>query len=290
VKSGSPPHLLPLLALLLAGPCQAAGAAVPDGLPLAKLDRSQRVRVYDLALAVCLTSLADAQALSRGVDEGQVAFELGFFLEGDEVERSASGLPAGLPTSFITAVEANATAHGRQLWMARLSNTQAAFALPDACREYSRARYKTRKAYRQFDRHGRLPEIDPVSDDELQAFARQRQRELHRLQQPDAWLAGTWGEDEGCRTGRVYTFDYGVLRMDPRPGRIGGPAEYLPMRLVIDEFRPQQAAVVSYTDSGESFRVVSKGPNAIELQAERVATGSICSTFVGGGRLYRCPQ
>ena len=288
--SGSPPPFLLLLALLLAGPCQAAGAAVPNGLPLTEPDRSQRVRVYDHALAVCLTSLADAQTVSNGADEGQDAFELGFFLEGDEVERSAAALPTGLPASFVAAIEANARAHGRQLWMARLDNTQAAFTLPDACREYSRALYKTRKAYRLFDRQETLPEVDRVSDDELRAFARLRQRELRRLRQPDAWLAGAWGEVEGCRTGRVYTFDYGILRMDPRPGREGGPPEYLPMRLEIDEFRPQHADVVSYTDSGESFRVVLRGPGAIELQSERVATGSICSTFVGGGRLYRCPQ
>jgi len=266
----------------------AAGCSSPD---LEGLPRASRAAVHGYATAACELGVLDAARLApaSAADAKPSTVPPNAARKEALLASLADALPTPLPETFRTRTRELATRHGRLLWRDRLRNDAAAFALREGCMEFSRARFMTRRAYREYDANGTLDPGPAISDVKLANLARARWQSAEQRRRPQAILSGSWGDLAGCRHGRRYTFRDGELRMDPLPGREGGPPEYLPMRLTVDEYRGHADTVEVIAGNGESLRIEFPTADRLRIRAGRIALGSVCSSFSGAGELQRCP-
>ncbi len=272
-----------------------AGFLVATGCADTKLDglaREDRLRVHDYTVAACQLGLLEAARIApaKPVPEGsEGAARARLERKVSSLDRLGAGLPSVIPATFREQAQKHAHNHGYRLWRDRLTNDVAPFALADGCRDYAEAHFMTFRAYREYDANGQIAPAQQVSEADLvQAATERRQGEEARQRRPDA-LTGSWGDVAGCGEGRRFVFADGELRMDPVAGKAGSPAEYLPMRLAIDEYRARDAMIEVVADSGETLQIEFPATGRLEIRPKTVLEGSVCSAISAAGVILRCP-
>ena len=279
-----PVLLLPFACALLTAGCSEAKL---DGIA-----RDNRLHVHDYAVAACRVGLIEAARVAPEKpvpDGGEVAVRARLERRMASLDGFGTKLPSVIPAPFREQALDLARNHGRRLWRDRLNNAVPLFTLDDGCREHAEAHFMTFRAYRQYGANGRITSAPWVSDVDLVQVGTERRLGAETRQRRPDDLAGSWGDVAGCRAGRRFVFADGELRMDPVAGKAGEPVEYLPMRLVIDEYRAKDGVIEVVADSGETLQLEFPASDRLVIRPENVLVGSVCSAISAAGVILRCP-